>query len=115
MPAKIGRKSPNVQSFGIKIELIDRDLLWVYVTDRFGGYIYKEAQSEPKETSISGSRLYYGNHYIMLPINTRVVEGGQKTPIQGLLARSVESGSFCAPIRRGRVRELGGAHHYRLR
>ena len=22
---------------------------------------------------------------------------------------------FCAPIRRGKVRELGGAHHYRLR
>ena len=72
-------KSPNVQSFGIKFERIDRDLLWVYVTDRFGGYIYKEAQSEPKETSISGSRLYYGHHYIMPPINTRVVEGGQKS------------------------------------
>ena len=26
------RKSANVQSFGIKIERIDRDLLWVYVT-----------------------------------------------------------------------------------
>ena len=26
------RKSPNVQSFGIKFERIDRDLLWVYVT-----------------------------------------------------------------------------------
>ena len=65
--------------YGIKIERIDRDLLWVYVTDRFGGYIYKEAQSEPKETSISGSRLYYGHHYIMPPINTRVVEGGQKS------------------------------------
>ena len=25
-------KTPNVQSFGIKFERIDRDLLWVYVT-----------------------------------------------------------------------------------
>ena len=72
-----------------KFDRIDRDLLWVYVTDRFGGYIYKEAQSEPKETSISGSRLYYGNRYIMLPHNTRVVEGGPKEFDQGLLSRSV--------------------------
>ena len=67
-----------MQSFGIKIERIDRDLLWVYVTDRFGGYIYKEAQSEPKETSISGSRLYYGVHLHNATNNTREVEGGPK-------------------------------------
>ena len=59
-----------MQSFGIKIERIDRDLLCIYA---------RSSGPKQKETSISGSRLYYGVHLHNATNNTREVEGGPKT------------------------------------
>ena len=76
-----GWKSPKMQSFGIKIERIDRDLLCIYETNAKWAsvHICSVKWAEAKGDLDLRFKVVLWKPLHNATINTRVVEGGPKT------------------------------------